>query len=168
MASTLMSTVGGAAGPLYGTAFLRAAKAADAEELDAADVAALLEGALEGVVARGKAVSASSYIEAKQAQQALIREFASLMAPFDVALTAPALGEAPAGLDATGDALFCTPFTLVGAPAISLPAGKSLKGLPLGIQLVGCWGEDAKLLPTAAWVEIQLDRGRNFEFAQYP
>ncbi|TRW45274.1 dihydroxyacetone kinase subunit DhaL [Georgenia yuyongxinii] len=54
VATTLMSTVGGAAGPLYGTAFLRGAKAADGE-LDAAGVAAVLEAALEGIRARGKA-----------------------------------------------------------------------------------------------------------------
>lgn len=55
VAKTLMSTVGGAAGPLYGTAFLRAAKAAPEGELAAADVVALIAGALEGVQARGKA-----------------------------------------------------------------------------------------------------------------
>lgn len=54
VASTLMSTVGGAAGPLYGTAFLRAAKAADGD-LDAAGVASVLAAGLEGIVARGKA-----------------------------------------------------------------------------------------------------------------
>jgi dihydroxyacetone kinase-like protein len=55
-ATTLISTVGGAAGPLYGTAFLRAATAtAEAEELDAASVAKALRAALDGVVARGKA-----------------------------------------------------------------------------------------------------------------
>ena len=81
------------------------------------------------------------------------------MAPFDAAPTAPALGEAPAGLDATGDALFYTPFTLVGAPAISLAAGKSRNGLPLGIKLVGSWGNDTRLLQTATWVERQLGQG---------
>src|SRR5690625_5349413 len=55
VAKTLMSTVGGAAGPLYGTAYLRAAKAADGENLDAAGVAGMLEAALGGNVARGKA-----------------------------------------------------------------------------------------------------------------
>jgi dihydroxyacetone kinase-like protein len=55
-ASTLISTVGGAAGPLYGTAFLRAATSVgDAAELDAAAVTAALSAALGGVVARGKA-----------------------------------------------------------------------------------------------------------------
>ena len=55
VATTLMSTVGGAAGPLYGTAYLRAAKAAAVPALDSAGVVAVLEAALEGIVARGKA-----------------------------------------------------------------------------------------------------------------
>jgi len=57
VASTLMSTVGGAAGPLYGTAFLRAAKAADGGDLDAHAVVGVIAGALEGIVARGKATT---------------------------------------------------------------------------------------------------------------
>lgn len=56
VASTLMSTVGGAAGPLYGTAFLRAAKAAEGD-LDANGVVAVIAGALDGIVARGKATT---------------------------------------------------------------------------------------------------------------
>lgn len=56
VAKTLVSKVGGAAGPLYGTAFLRAAKAAgDADELDAAGVLDVLAAGLEGVQQRGKA-----------------------------------------------------------------------------------------------------------------
>lgn len=55
-AKTLMSTVGGASGPLLGTAFLRAAKAVSAPELDGPGVVALIAGALEGIQARGKAV----------------------------------------------------------------------------------------------------------------
>ncbi len=55
-ATTLISKVGGAAGPLYGTAFLRAATAVgQAAELDAAAVVAALRAGLAGVVARGKA-----------------------------------------------------------------------------------------------------------------
>ncbi|PWD50106.1 dihydroxyacetone kinase subunit L [Serinibacter arcticus] len=55
VATTLMSTVGGAAGPLYGTAFLRAAKVTAVPAVDAQGVHSLLDAALEGVVARGKA-----------------------------------------------------------------------------------------------------------------
>ena len=56
VATTLISKVGGAAGPLYGTAFLRASAAVkDRDELGPADVAEALTAALGGVVARGKA-----------------------------------------------------------------------------------------------------------------
>ena len=57
VAKTLMSTVGGAAGPLYGTAFLRASKAAGGGDLDGVGVAAVIEGALSGIQARGKATT---------------------------------------------------------------------------------------------------------------
>ena len=57
VAKTLMSTVGGAAGPLYGTAFLRASKAAAGGDLDGMGVVAVIEGALGGIQARGKATT---------------------------------------------------------------------------------------------------------------
>ena len=57
VAKTLMSTVGGAAGPLYGTAFLRASKAAGGGDLDGVGVVAVIEGALGGIQARGKATT---------------------------------------------------------------------------------------------------------------
>ncbi len=56
VATTLISTVGGAAGPLYGTAFLKGAMAAgDREQLDAAALVEVLGAARDGIVARGKA-----------------------------------------------------------------------------------------------------------------
>jgi dihydroxyacetone kinase-like protein len=57
-ATTLISTVGGAAGPLYGTAFLKGAQAVSGKpELDASDLVAFLTAARDGVVTRGKAES---------------------------------------------------------------------------------------------------------------
>jgi dihydroxyacetone kinase-like protein len=54
--TTLVSTIGGSSGPLYGTAFLRAAAAVTGKsDLEAADVVALLEAFTGGVVTRGKA-----------------------------------------------------------------------------------------------------------------
>lgn len=55
VATTLMSTVGGASGPLYGTAYLRAAKVSGRPRIDPPAVVAVLEAALEGVASRGKA-----------------------------------------------------------------------------------------------------------------
>lgn len=55
VATTLMSTVGGASGPLLGTAFLRASKEVTAETLGPRDIVAMLEAGLAGIQARGKA-----------------------------------------------------------------------------------------------------------------
>lgn len=53
---TLVSTVGGASGPLYGTAFMRAATAVgNKTELEVADLVAVMEAALEGIQSRGRA-----------------------------------------------------------------------------------------------------------------
>ena len=54
--TTLVSTVGGASGPLYGTAFLRAGMAlAGKQDLEPADLVTGLSAAVEGIMARGKA-----------------------------------------------------------------------------------------------------------------
>jgi dihydroxyacetone kinase-like protein len=55
---TLISSVGGASGPLYGTFFMRAGMAADAkEELTAEDLVATLQAGVDGIVQRGRAQS---------------------------------------------------------------------------------------------------------------
>ena len=114
------------------------------------------------LIARGQALAAADYQQAKTNQQSLIRQFHDLMAPFDAALTAPARGEAPLGLAGTGDAVFCIPFSVLGGPAITLPAATSANGLPLGIQLVNRWGDDQRLIETAMWVEATLAHPRTF------
>ena len=74
----------------------------------------------------------------------------------DALLTPSAPGEAPAGLASTGDPVFNRVVTLLGFPAISLPAGTGPMGLPLGVQLVGAPHGDAALLAVAAWTESRL------------
>lgn len=74
-------------------------------------------------------------------------------AGLDALLVAPASGEAPRGLDYTGDAAFCAPWTFLGVPAVTLPVNFGPAGLPLGVQLVGAGQHDAALLSLAEWVE---------------
>jgi Asp-tRNA(Asn)/Glu-tRNA(Gln) amidotransferase A subunit family amidase len=50
------------------------------------------------------------------------------------------------------------PWTHAGLPALSLPAGESAEGLPLGLQLAGRWNEDEDLLAAAAAIERALPR----------
>lgn len=57
VAKTLMSTVGGAAGPLYGTAYLRAAAQMPDQDMSAADIQRVLSAAVGGIQARGKATA---------------------------------------------------------------------------------------------------------------
>ena len=55
VAATLISTVGGAAGPLYGTAFLRASQVAQVTELTPEIVVEILKAMLQGIQSRGGA-----------------------------------------------------------------------------------------------------------------
>lgn len=74
----------------------------------------------------------------------------------DAILTPAAPGEAPAGLASTGDAVFNRVWTLLYLPCVSVPAGIGPGGLPVAVQLVGAWGEDARTLAAAAFVEDVL------------
>jgi Asp-tRNA(Asn)/Glu-tRNA(Gln) amidotransferase A subunit family amidase len=64
-----------------------------------------------------------------------------------------AVGEADRGLASTGNPVMNLPWTHAGLPAISLPMGTGKTGLPLGMQLVGAFGEDFALLEIAKTVE---------------
>ncbi len=70
----------------------------------------------------------------------------------DALLVPAAAGPAPRGLDATGDPAFCTLWTFAGMPAVTLPLLTAENGLPMGVQLVGRRGDDARLLRTARWL----------------
>ncbi|HRE15159.1 MAG TPA: amidase [Usitatibacteraceae bacterium] len=74
----------------------------------------------------------------------------------DAIVTIPAAGEAPEGLANTGDATFCSLWTMAGLPAITLPSGRGPRGLPLGLQVVGRYREDERALQCAAWCERVL------------
>jgi len=111
---------------------------------------------LKSLVTNGKAISAPDYLAAKASQEQRRVALGHEMKGFDALLTLPAFGEAPRGLHYTGDAGYCAPWTFVGAPAVTLPAGLGKSGLPLGIQIVGDYRNDLRLLRAAKWVEIAL------------
>lgn len=111
---------------------------------------------LKALASAGEAVPASAYVEALGQQRALRHRLGEVLSGFDAVLTMPATGTAPRGLDLTGDASPCAPWTFLGAPAVTLPVATAANGLPLGIQLVGRYREDLRLLETAAWAEAAL------------
>ncbi len=83
---------------------------------------------------------------------------AELFRNHDVLLAPSTVGEAPAGLATTGDPLFCRGWTLLGLPCIHLPFTRGRKGLPVGLQLVGRFADDHRLLAAAHWVHERLTR----------
>ena len=103
------------------------------------------ERVVAGLAIGAKAVSrALSRVEEQRTRLGQIFE------DYDALLTLAAPGEAPYGLSSTGDAVFSVIWTLMGVPAITLPMLVGEDGLPIGIQLIGARGEDAKLLAIAA------------------
>jgi Asp-tRNA(Asn)/Glu-tRNA(Gln) amidotransferase A subunit family amidase len=82
-------------------------------------------------------------------------QFAALAQSYDGIVTLPATGPAPIGLGYTGNPVFAVPFSMLGVPTVSLPVF-SVEGLPLGLQVVGFEGGDARLFSSAAWVRDLL------------
>ena len=111
---------------------------------------------LKQLVADGLAVSEERYQAALALQLRLRAGLAAWISPCDAIVTLSATGQAPRGLNDTGDAAFCVPWSFLGVPAINLPSGWSADGLPLGLQVVGAFGHDKKMLEVAAWVESAI------------
>jgi len=111
-----------------------------------------LSASMRGQIERGRQVLALDYCKALARIGILNEGFAELFSDFDAIVTPATLGTAPKGLAATGDPLLATLWTYCGMPALSLPLARGENGLPLGIQLVGARGDDARLLRTARWL----------------
>ncbi|MGH6769128.1 MAG: amidase family protein, partial [Xanthobacteraceae bacterium] len=108
-----------------------------------------LSAPLREIIERGRGQPAVDYCAAV----ARIAPFNDALEPvfseYDAILTPAAAGPAPRGLGSTGNPIFCTIWTYLGTPALTLPLMQSEAGLPLGVQLVGRRGGDARLLRTA-------------------
>ena len=89
---------------------------------------------------------------AAQCRQAL----PDVLAPFDALLVPSAPGEAPEGLESTGNPAFNKLWTLLQVPAVHVPLRNGPTGLPIGVQVVGRPGDDARVLACAHWVEKNL------------
>jgi Asp-tRNA(Asn)/Glu-tRNA(Gln) amidotransferase A subunit family amidase len=112
---------------------------------------------LRSLIERGREAKAVDYLRAVRTIAPLNANFDDLfMQRYDAILTPAAPGTAPKGLQSTGDPAFCTLWTLIGLPAVSLPLMKGANGLPIGVQLVGRRHYDARLLRSARWLTARL------------
>lgn len=110
---------------------------------------------LRAILENGRTVTAFDYLAALELKDRLLAAIEPLLDSYDAILTPAAPGEAPVGLESTGSPAFCTIWTFLGLPAVTVPLLEGPAGLPMGVQLVGRRGDDARLLRTARWL---LDR----------
>ena len=107
-------------------------------------------------LAAGAAISRRRYLEAKALIARCRMLFAAAVASFDVLLSASAPGEAPLGLDNTGEAMFNRLCSGLGVPCLNLPGFTGPQGLPVGIQVIGAIEDDARLLRAAKWISSRV------------
>lgn len=115
-----------------------------------------LSVSLRGQIERGRQVLAIDYQEAVRQIPRMNACFDSIFDQYAAIITPAVAGAAPLGLASTGNPEFCTLWTFCGMPALSLPLFRDRSGLPLGVQLVGRHGDDARLLRSARWLLAQL------------
>jgi Asp-tRNA(Asn)/Glu-tRNA(Gln) amidotransferase A subunit family amidase len=111
------------------------------------------------LVRRGQTISDKELSAALAGRERFRSEMADLMRSHGIDLwIAPSTpGPAPFGLESTGDPVMNLPWSHAGLPAINLPSGMNEVGLPLGLQVIGRWGEDEATLAWAGELERILE-----------
>ncbi|MCZ6790008.1 MAG: amidase [Chloroflexi bacterium] len=111
---------------------------------------------IRAMIEEGMEISAVEYARAQRTRAEFRRDIKETLGKVDVLLTPSTPTSAPRDLATTGEKHFQGPWTTAGLPCISLPSGLDSFGLPLGIQLVGTWYAEARLLAVANWCETAL------------
>jgi Asp-tRNA(Asn)/Glu-tRNA(Gln) amidotransferase A subunit family amidase len=114
-----------------------------------------LSKVMQARLAESETLTLADY-RAALVERARIRAlYTDLAATFDGCITLSATGAAPTGLQSTGNAQFAVPSSLLGAPALSLPLFE-LAAMPLGLQVLGFFNEDAKAFAVSGWLRDRL------------
>lgn len=114
---------------------------------------------MAALVREGLEIPAAKYDAARRSIAESKARVAAIYAATPIILVPAAPGPAPRGLDSTGDSRMNAPWTALGTPAISIPMPVGA-GLPLGLQLTGGHGTDARVIRTAVRLHSLLDEAR--------
>ena len=138
---------------------LMAAEAAQVHESWFARFDHLYHAKTAALLTSGAMVPDEVVSAARQGRIQLRRELMGLMEAHGIDLwIAPAApGTAPVGLESTGDPVMNLPWTQSGLPSLTIPSGFDEQGLPFGLQLIGRWHGDERLLSEAEDVAAALD-----------
>jgi len=110
------------------------------------------------LIERGTGIMATQLEEALAGRKRLQSELADIAAAneIDLWISPGATGPAPAGLESTGDPIMNLPWSQAGMPTVCLPAGETLSGMPMGLQVAAGWYQDEELLAWATEMEVVL------------
>jgi amidase len=114
------------------------------------------ESLRNGRLQSGLSCTFERYREAREFLAACRVALDQFFESYDVLLTPAAAGDAPVGLNSTGDARFCAIWTSTHVPAVNIPAVRGPNGLPVGVQLVARRDRDRELFAFAQWVSRAL------------
>ena len=115
-----------------------------------------LSPGLSRQIETGWKVTRERYANAQRNAAGYRALFSEMLREYDFLLTPSAPGEAPRGIKSTGNAIFNRIWTLLGVPCVTVPAYSGPQGLPIGVQIVGEYGSDAKTLYWAHRVQAML------------
>lgn len=102
----------------------------------------------------GVDITPADYLDMQRRAARARQQVRHLFEGVDALLYPPAQGEADAGILDSGSAQFGALWSLLHLPCISVPVTRGPAGLPLGTQVIGEYGQDEKLLATAAFVSV--------------
>lgn len=111
---------------------------------------------LTAFLERGEAALAKDYLAALDWRAVLNAGLDAIWRRYDAILTPATPTPAPEGFASTGSAIFNGVWTFCGTPALTLPLLEAGNGMPIGVQLVGRRGDDARLMRTARWLTTRL------------
>lgn len=111
-----------------------------------------LSPVIRRMIEDGMACSADKLDWAKRLREVLFREMNLLFDEFDALLTLSTEHAAPKDLSNTGNPILSATATLCRGPSLSLPLLSGEDNMPMGVQLLGRWGQDAKLFGVAQWI----------------
>ena len=116
----------------------------------------LFSPAFADVLAGGAAVNGERLTQAHALAIHARGEIENLLSQVDVLIAPSATGEAPVGLDATGNPIFSRMWSLLGVPCVHVPTGVGRHGMPVGVTVIGPRWRDAKALSAATALEASI------------
>jgi len=116
----------------------------------------LISDSLMTRIRGGALVTRAEYEKTQAVAERCRAKLADVYRRYDVLICPSATGEAPRGLNSTGDPVFGLTWTLMHVPAITIPVFTGPAGLPIGLQVTGPCGSDARTLVAAEWIRRAL------------